>query len=164
MSTSRVSRRVAALTLAGVSIFGLAGCTGAPPAIEQPSRTATPSAPSDDDATGDGGQSTAEACRLVEDTIEQASAEFENVSNEDPTAVIEAMRSAAQKLADASTQVTNDEVAALLPSLQKMFTDVAEVMTALAEGDASRIAEIEELGTSLQETSAKFQELCAPAS
>lgn len=163
MSTSRLSRRLTALTLAGVAMLGLTACTGASTVSDGSRPTSSASEPKPSvDVQGDEGQSTADACALVEDTISQASAEFENISSEDPTALVEAMRSAAQQLSDASSQITNDQVAALVPSLQEMFSKVADVMQALAEGDASKLGEVEQLGTSFQETSAAFQELCAP--
>ncbi len=163
MTTSRIGRRLAALTLAAVTLLSVTACTGAPTGSAQPSApSSSAGTPRAEDSAGDQGQSTADACRLIQDTIEQASAEFDNVSNEDPAALVDAMEAAAQQLADASSQITNDEVAALLPSLQQMFSDIADVMGALAEGDASRIAEVQELGASFQETSTRFQELCAP--
>lgn len=161
MSPTPLSRRLAALTISAVALLGLTACSGLP-AISGGTPTSGASAPRTDDAAGDEGQSTADACSLVQDTITQATEEFENVSADDPGAVVAAMETAAQRIADASAQVTNDEVAALLPSLQDMFQNVGELMGALAEGDVSKLAEVEKLGTSFQETSQKFQELCAP--
>lgn len=164
MSLLRAPRRLAALLLVSVALTSLTACSGI--SSEQPSPEATVSTPDAregaGDETGDAGQTTAEACALVQDTIEDATAEFEDVSAEDPAAVVEAMRSAADRIAAASSEITNDEVAALLPSLQSMFDKVADVMGAIASGDASKLADAEELGSGFQETSEKFQELCAP--
>ncbi len=163
MTPSRIGGRLAALALAAVTLLGLTACTGTPTGSSAPSRTSSSAAtPVIEDVTGDSGQSTADACRVIQDTIERASATFDDVSNEDPAALVEAMEAAAQELADASARITNDEVGALLPSLQQMFSDVADLMGALAEGDSSRIAEVEELGASFRETSARYQELCTP--
>ena len=92
-----------------------------------------------------------------------ASAEFENMDPNDPDAVVEAMDAAVQSLAEASNQVTNEEVKAILPELQSMFGQVADLMSAIVEGDASKVGELEELGEGFQETGARFQELCTPA-
>jgi len=159
---SPLRRRIAVLAIAGTAIFGLSACTGTPVTPQSSSTTGGSTPQNQDDTAGDEGQTTAEACTLIQDTITQATDEFENVSSEDPAAVVAAMEAAAQRIAEASTQVTNDEVAALLPSLQGMFQGVADAMGAIAEGDVSKLSEVEELGTGFQETSEKFQALCAP--
>lgn len=170
MSSSTLHRRIAALAIAGAALLGLTACSGLPlgsPVVGPSSSSTTPPAAESteapaDDVGGDEGQSTADACRLVADTISQATDEFGNLAADDPAAVVGAMEAAAQQIAETSSQITNDEVAALLPPLQEMFQQVADVMRAVGEGDVSRIAEIEELGTTFQETSQQFQELCAP--
>ncbi len=152
--TSRIGRRTTAVTLAAVALLGLPACTGAPSASPEPRASSSgATTPRPETSAAGEGQSTADACALIQDTIEEASANFDNVSSEDPAALVDAMEAAAQQLAAASSRITNEEVAALLPSLQQMFSDVADVMGALAEGDASRIAEVQELGASFQETS-----------
>ena len=77
-------------------------------------------------------------------------------------AVAEAARAAADSLASAASQITNDEISALLPELQDMFTQTAEVMDSVASGDLSQIGDAAEIGESFQVTVTKFQELCAP--
>ncbi len=52
-------------------------------------------------------------------------------------------------------------MAALLPSVQDMYGNVAEVMQALVDGDLTKLGELGELGTSFQETTERFQEPCA---
>ena len=155
------ARRLAALVLAGAALFALTACSGIP-SVQDTASPSRSSAPTVEDEPGDSGQSTADACALVEDTITQATDEFANISSEDPTAVIDAMQAAGQRIAEASADITNDEVAALLPSLQGMFEQVADVMGAIAQGDVARIAEVEELGTSFQQTIEEFQAVCAP--
>lgn len=171
MSSLRLTHRIAALAVTAVAVLGLTACSGlplgsagsdAPTASASRSASAEPVAPGEGDSSGDSGQSVADACTLVQDTITAATAEFENVSAEDPSAVVAAMDAAAQSIADAATQVTNDEVAALLPSLQGMFEQVAGVMQAIVDGDVSKLGELEALGTQFQETSRQFQDLCAP--
>ncbi len=160
MRTSPLSRRVAALAIAAIAVLGLTACTGAPAGT---SPTASGGTGSSTAPQQDGGpQSTAEACQLVQDTIEDATSEFENVEAEDPTAVVDAMEVAAERLGELSSKITNEEVAPLLPSLEAMFAEMSEVMSAIVEGDTSRLGELEELATSFQSTSEQFQELCAP--
>jgi ABC-type amino acid transport substrate-binding protein len=142
-------QRCAALALAAVVAFGLTACT----APDSPARGTG-------DAPGDGGQSVAEACRLIEDTIADATSEFQQTAAEDPVAVVDAMKAAAQTLSDSASQITNDDVAALLPGLQGMFEQVAELMAAVVEGDVTKTDDIAALGDRFSETSETFQELC----
>lgn len=146
-------RLIATLVLAAAAATGLSACTGSP------AQTGSISAGAD--APGDDGQSTAQACALVQQTIDDATAEFESAASADPSTVVDGMRAAAQKLSDASAQVTNDSVAALLPSLQDMFVRVSDVMAAIVQGDVTKVGDLSRLGTQFQETSREFQELCA---
>ena len=148
-----MSRRIAAIALAVTGLLGLTACSGFP--LGSPVSTTVPA-----DAPGDEGQSIEEACQLIQDTITEASTEFEQSPNEDPAAVVAAMKAAGQKLADTASQITNDEVAAIMPALQQMFEQVGEVMAAIVEGDDTRVDELKELGQTFRETSEKFQDLC----
>ena len=158
-------RRIAALTLAVVATFGLSACTGSPAPASSVSAPAGGSSASQEstDSGAEGGQTVSEACALVHDTISEATGQFDQATEQDPAVVVEAMRNAADQLGETALQVTNTEVAALLPPLQEMFTQVSEVMEALVAGDTSRLTELSELGTDFQQTVQRFQELCAPA-
>ncbi len=148
-----MNRRITALTLAAVALFGLTACTA-------PTVSPTTSTSAGAGASGDG-QTVAEACALVQQTITEATSEFESAASADPASVVEAMRNAADSIAGAASQVSNDEVAALLPSLQEMFGKTSEIMQALVDGDVSKLGEMAEIGQSFQETTETFQELCA---
>jgi hypothetical protein len=150
------ARSLATLAVAFVLACGLSSCTSSPPAPTATSGTESRDLP------GDEGQSTADACALIQDDIQAAAEEFQSLSTADPAAVFEAMQSAAQKLSDTASRITNDEVAALLPPLQDMFTRVSEVMEAISRGDVTRTAELTELGPEFERTSRAFQEVCAP--
>ena len=152
------SPRFAGLALAAVALLGITGCTAASNGSSSPESSS--SAPADESG---GEQTTEEACTIVQETISGATAEFEGLDTEDPAAAVEAMQAAAQSLSDVSSEITNDEVAALVPSLQSMFEQVADVMEAIVAGETDRLGEIEQLGTEFQETTTQFQELCAPA-
>lgn len=155
MTSPAFARRLAAIALAATAVLGLAACT----ATASP---ATSGATTSQDAPGDGGQSVQDACALVQDTIADVTSDFESAGTGDPAAVVDSVKTAAQKLADTSSQITNDEVAAILPSLQDMFTQVGETMTAIVEGDVTKLDDLSGLGDSFQTTTQKFQELCAP--
>lgn len=161
------SRRMAALAISAVALLGLTACSGSPAASESsaPSRSASAATGTDgtDDASGsDGDQTTAEACQLVQDTITEATDKLENVDSEDPEAIVGGMEAAAESLAGLAPQVTNTEVAALLPTLEDMFGQVADMMSAIVSGDAASV-DTEKVGVTMQETMAAFQELCGPA-
>jgi hypothetical protein len=156
-----MSPRIAGLGLAVVALFGLTACTGSPTATTT-AGSSTPGASRESDEPGDSGQSTADACALIQASIEDATAEFESISTADPAAVVDAMNSAAEGLSETAAQVTNDEVAAILPALQGMFAEIAEVMDAIAQGDATKVDDLSQLATEFQETSDTFQQVCAP--
>lgn len=107
-----------------------------------------------------GGQTTQEACTLVEDAITAATEEFGSAAS-DPAAVIDAVDAASEKLSGLTAQVTNDEVAAVLPDLQRMFAEVGETMTAIVEGDVDRLGDLQALGASFRTTTERVQEICA---
>ncbi len=158
-----MNRRIAAVALASVALLGLTACTGSSdPAHRSASYTAVPDdgdGSKGSDGSGDG-QSVADACALVQDTITSAGKEFEDASSGDPSQVVDAMKSAAQRLADVAPQVTNSEVAELLPALQDMFAKISEALEGVVKGDLSKAGELDEVGTSLQGTIEKFQSLC----
>jgi hypothetical protein len=149
-----MNRRTAALALAAVAVFGLAGCTASPGSTPAGSASAT-------DAAGDGGQSTADACALVQDTITSATKEFDSASASDPGQVVDAMKAAAQQLSAVAPKVTNDEMAALLPAIQDVFQKTGDTMSAIVSGDLSKAGDMAEVGTSMQDAMQKFQTLCA---
>ena len=146
-----MSRRIAALAVAVAVAFGLSACTGAPAGT----------GPTGADSPGDDGQTVAEACTLVQDTITQAASEFEQAAQQDPSTVVAAMQAAAEKIGSTASQVTNDQVAALLPSLQDMYGQVGDIMQALGDGDVTKVADLARVGTDFQETTQAFQDLCA---
>ncbi|HEX7223240.1 MAG TPA: hypothetical protein VF231_08305 [Candidatus Limnocylindrales bacterium] len=149
-----MSHRIAALVLAVVAALGLTSCTGSPGA------TGSVSASPGIDQPGDDGQSTEDACALIQESIQEATAEFESTATTDPATAAEAMTSAAERLTANAAEITNDEVAALLPSLRDMFAEVGAVMDEIVQGDASKVPELSRLGTELRETSEAFQEVC----
>ncbi|MCR2764066.1 hypothetical protein NQ152_11175 [Microbacterium sp. zg.B48] len=146
-----IHHRLAAGTLAVVVALGITACSPAGPSAGGFQST---------DAPGDEGQSTADACALIQESIEAATSEFENAAANDPGSVVESMRGAAQRITEAAGEITNDDVAAFLPRLQQMFADAGDVMEAVVQGDASKIEDLAELGTKFQETSNDFQEIC----
>jgi hypothetical protein len=146
-----MTHRIAALTLAVIAVFGITAC--APAASSPDSFQST-------DAPGDEGQSKADACSLIQQSIEDATAEFENAAADDPGAVVDSMKGAAERIAAAAGEITNDEVAAFLPALQQMFADAGEIMEAVVQGDASKVEDLAGLGAKFQETSGRFQKIC----
>ncbi len=150
-----MSTRIVAVMIALVAVCGVSGCAASPTA---PSGDATTRS---EDLPGDEGQSTEDACALIQERIQEATEEFERAATTDPATAAEAMTAAAERLAESATEITNDEVAALLPSLQDMFAEVGEVMTEIAQGDVSKVDDLAELGNELRATSEAFQDVCA---
>ena len=148
-----MNRRLIALTLAATAMFGLTACTGG--GSETPD-----SAASSGGAAAPDSQSVEDACAAVNDTIQSVSDDFANVTAENPAEAATAFQSAADAIDEASAQVGNAEVAALLPDLKTAFEKTGEAMAALAEGDTSKVAEMQTLATDLQGSITSFQELC----
>lgn len=138
-----------------VVALALTGCAGSP-AVGDAGAASAPA-----DRPGDDGQSTGDACAIVQTSIDEATAAFSSASPSDPAAVVEALKAASAELVSVSEQVTNDEVAALLPPLRDMFAEASEAMAALSAGDVTRMADIARLSTSFQEAAGAYQELCA---
>src|SRR5690242_2129831 len=101
-----MNRRIAALTMAAVALLGLTACTGPGSTPPKPSVSTSGEADGSDGDAGDG-QSVEEACALIQQTMTEATEEFSNASTEDPAAVVEAMKAAAEKLQDAASQISN---------------------------------------------------------
>ena len=152
-----MNRRITALAIVVAAVFGLTACTAFPTPSPTASRTAQAS-----ETPAAEGQTVAEACALVQDTIEQASKDFQNAAEDDPAAVVEAMKTAAAKLGDAADQITNEDVAAVLPGVQEMFDTTAGILQDIVEGDVSAIGKLATIGETFQETVQQFEDLCAP--
>ena len=149
-----MSHRLAAVVLAAVALFGVSACTPSPAVPD--SGSATPGT----DQPGDEGQSAADACALIQESIQEATEEFESAATTDPATAAAAMTSAAERLGENAAEITNDEVAALLPALRDMFAEVGAVMDDIVAGDASKVPELSRLGAELRETSEAFKEVC----
>ncbi|MCK6066631.1 MULTISPECIES: hypothetical protein [Microbacterium] len=150
----RPALRALPLAVAIALTAALAGCTA--PAADDSPAASTPAA----DAAGNEGQSTSDACAIVQESIDGATATFASADPSDPASVVTALESASAELGTISAQVTNDDVAALLPPLRDMFAQAAEAMAAMAEGDVSRAGDISALSARFQESAAAYQELC----
>lgn len=144
-------------TLALLAALVVTGCTASP----APASTTSPATASPADETGDGGQSTADACAIVAESVDSAIAAFASASPDDPAAVISALQAASRELVTVSERVTNDDVAALLPPLRDMFGEASEAMKAVADGDLARVADVSRLSGAFQEAASAYQELCA---
>lgn len=150
----RPAFRALPLAVAIALAAALAGCTG--PAADDSPAASAPAA----DAAGDEGQSTSDACAIVQKSIDGATSTFASADPADPASVVTALESASAELGTISAQVTNDDVAALLPPLRDMFAQAAEAMAAMADGDVSRAGDISALSAQFQESAAAYQELC----
>ncbi len=153
-------RRIAALTLVAVAILGLTACTGSADPGATPSNSAGGAGDAHEDAPGDEGQTTQDACSLLHQTIAEATEAYDATEDATPESVVEAMQSATETLSQVSPQITNDDVAALLPDLIDMFAQTAEVMGAIISGDTDALGQLSELGDEFTDTTSRYQELC----
>ncbi|WP_458040913.1 MULTISPECIES: hypothetical protein [Bacteria] len=154
-----MNRRLIALALAATVTFGLTACTGG--GSESPESTGSSRGTESSNSGGaPESQTVEEACASINGTIQSVSADFEGVTAENPEDAAAAFQAAADALGDATSEIGNAEVAALLPDIQAVFEAAGEAMTALSEGDATKVTELQNLGTDLQESFTAFQELC----
>lgn len=153
------SRRFAAIVITAAALSGLTACTGSPAGSGS---TAPSSNASTDAGSAEGGQTTEEACQLVQGTLDDAMTQFEQSVDDDPQAAEDTLRGVAEDLADAGSEITNEEVAAIVPDLQQVFEKVADIVPSIAEGDATAVNEFEEIGEDLSQSVQRYQELCEP--
>ncbi|WP_375385386.1 hypothetical protein [uncultured Microbacterium sp.] len=149
----------ATIALSTAAVLGLSACTGNP-ANSDAVTSASSAASAGAAAPGTSSQTAAEACALVQQSITDATTQLQSATTSDPSAIVDAMTSASQKLASAAPSITNDQVAALVPALQDMFTQVSDVMGAIAKGDVGKAGDLSTLSTRFEDTSAKFQAIC----
>jgi len=174
-----MNRRITALLVTAVTLFGLTACTGAPSAgsdvessgapsssaPQAPDASASPSpdtseGPADDSSAS---ASVAEACAVISDAVTEATAGFEEMqAPDDPQAAIDAMKASAEAIGAALGGIDNDEVAAAARGMQAGFMGMAEATKALVEGDVSKAAELQKLSTEIVTSFTAFQELCVP--
>lgn len=140
-----MNRRLTALTVAAVALFALTGCT----AGDADGGDATPS-----------NQSVEDACTQVDDVMTEATAGLQEIDPSDPATAAEALRTIADGMGDAATEVTNEEVSGILPDLQTAFSSAAESMEAVAAGDTERATELNTALTDVQGSIESYTELC----
>ncbi|MDX2375989.1 hypothetical protein M4I32_04160 [Microbacterium sp. LRZ72] len=109
------------------------------------------------DADAGSDQTVAEACQVVTETIQSAVVDFEEGMSEDPAVAREALDEAAAELEGISDEVTNPEIAEILPDLQAGFAAMGEAIEAMSSGDVSQM---EAMGEQFEESFTTFQELC----
>ncbi|HWI30181.1 MAG TPA: hypothetical protein VNT50_01685 [Microbacterium sp.] len=156
-----MNRRLTALTITAVALFGLTACTGSAGAAPSSSSTPTSSA-SEGSGSPEGSASVADACAVIQEQVSGAMSEFEGVdASSDPQLVIDGMTAAAEAIGTAIGDIDNDEVRTAAEGLRDAFAGMGEVMKAVViDGDVSKAAEMQERTAQFQESFTAFQELC----
>lgn len=140
-----MNRRLTALTVTAVALFALTGCTAG-------NADGGDAAPSN--------QSVEDACTQVDDVMTEATAGLQEIDPSDPATAAEALRTIADGMGDAATEVTNEEVSGILPDLQTAFSSAAESMEAVAAGDTERATELNTALTDVRGSIESYTELC----
>ncbi|MCP2030100.1 outer membrane murein-binding lipoprotein Lpp [Okibacterium sp. HSC-33S16] len=111
-----------------------------------------------------GGQSKAEACTIVQDTLEQAQTELtESVSSfgDDPVAGAEAVTTLADSFSDANDKISNSDVKPKSSDATKALdTFAAEMETAAADPEAADQTALSDAIADVQSTFTDLQEVC----
>lgn len=175
-----MNRRMTAIAISAVAIFGLTGCTGTLVPAESASSgagssstapsasaTATPNTSeeaADGDDTAAGGQTVAEACAVVTSSVNDAMVGLQNVdAASDPQTSIDALTTASDAIGAAAGEIDNPEVVAAATGLQGTFSQIAGVAKAvLIDGDTSQAEQMGTLTQELQTSVTSFTELCTP--
>lgn len=121
--------------------------------------TADPQGPAATPPAGDG-QTAATACDLVREGVDDAAAQLQSLDTSDPQAAFEVMSRVATQLGEAAAEVTNAEVAALLPDLQDGFASAADVLRAIAGGDLSQVPALQVAAMDIQDAFGAFAKVC----
>lgn len=148
--THRAPRPLPRLAFAAAIALGavlLAGCTG------------DGAAPSPTSSSGDA-QSTATACELVRASVDDAAAQLQTLDTSDPQAAFAVMSDVASSLGAAAADVTNTEVATLLPDLQAGFASAADVLQAIAGGDLAQVPALQVAAMDIQDAFGAFAQVC----
>jgi hypothetical protein len=174
-----MNRRITALLVTAVALFGLSACTGTPltgsevessgapssSAPQGPEASASPSPSTSEGPAEDSSASAsvADACAVISDAVTDATAGFDDMqASEDPQAAIEAMKASADAIGAAIGGIDNEEVAAAARGMQAGFMGMAEATKAIMDGDVSKAAELQDLSTEIVKSFTAFQELCVP--
>jgi hypothetical protein len=147
-------RRTSALALVLAASFALTGCFGTSPGGSGDGGSA---------GGGTGSQSTADACTVVSDSVDQAISGFQNLdTTDDPSTLADAMTAAADAIGDAAGQIDNSEVKEAAEGVQAAYAQIAELTAAMANGEESSPEDSTAFATEYQEALTTFAELCGP--
>ncbi|MFF5624506.1 hypothetical protein [Microbacterium sp. LWH10-1.2] len=114
-----------------------------------------------------GGQSVADACKLINDKGQEISTEAQTAMTEaatDPKAAAEALAGVNDEFQKLAEKVTNTEVKPVFDKFTDAYSDLATLMKDVAEDPSSAAKATEKLtasSTAIQESGLKLQELCS---
>lgn len=133
MNTATI-RRISATSIAAAAMLGLTAC-------------------------GSGGQSVADACKLVDEQMQEAAAGLQGISPTDPE-VGDRIGEFSTSLSEAADTVTNEEVKPVIEKISASFGEMSEALATATDGDLSKLTELQETANGLQTTLQEYTTLC----
>lgn len=142
-----IRRRSTALAaLVVVAAFSLTGCFASPDGS---------------DTAAGGAQSTAAACTVVSDSVDEAIGQFDDLdTTDDPQTLSNAMNAAADAIGDAVGEIDNSDVEQAAQDVQAAYEQIAELTASMASGEEASAEDSEAFATEYQEALTTFAELC----
>jgi len=162
-----MKKTIAAWTIAGAAVLGLAACTGAPSsdagAPTESSASSTP-APSTEAPASD--QSVADACSAVQSKIEDATTavsdiDMSNAAN-DPQGTVQTFTETAEAIGAAADSVSNNEVKTAVSTVYEDLIALRDVVSkVLVDGDMAAASGLTSAVTDVQTSAQDLATLCS---
>ena len=157
-----MNRRIAALTIAAVSLLGLTACSSTSGGTSGETSAPSSSAPTETAAASE--QTVAEACVSMAGPLQEASTTMGNLAqaSSDPQAAVDswtALVDAYQKVADT---VTNADVMAAATTATTDLTAVRDALSKIyVDGDTGALGDLTTATTNMQTSLTALNKLCA---
>lgn len=162
-----MKKTIAAWTIAGAAVFGLAACTSAPSSDAGSASASASSAPSSAPAEAPASdQSVADACSSVQSKIEDATTavsdiDMSNAAN-DPQGTVATFTETAEAIGAAADSVSNNEVKTAVSTVYEDLIALRDVVSkVLVDGDMAAASGLTSAVTDVQTSAQELATLCS---
>lgn len=162
-----MKKTIAAWTIAGAAVLGLAACTSAPSSDAGSASASASSAPSSAPAEAPASdQSVADACSSVQSKIEDATTavsdiDMSNAAN-DPQGTVETFTETAEAIGAAADSVSNNEVKTAVSTVYEDLIALRDVVSSvLVDGDMAAASGLTSAVTDVQTSAQELATLCS---
>ncbi|PSL36996.1 hypothetical protein CLV49_0599 [Labedella gwakjiensis] len=162
-----MKKTIAAWTIAGAAVLGLAACTSAPSSDAGSASASASSAPSSAPAEAPASdQSVADACSSVQSKIEDATTavsdiDMSNAAN-DPQGTVQTFTETAEAIGAAADSVSNNEVKTAVSTVYEDLIALRDVVSSvLVDGDMAAASGLTSAVTDVQTSAQELATLCS---